>query len=309
MSNRISIVIPSFNQGRFLPETLDSIFGQSAPPFEVIVCDGASTDDSVDVLKRYAARYPQLKWTSEKDGGIAYGVNNGLAQVQGDWIGICSSDDLYRPGVFAEVAATAGLHPDCGFIYGDVEGVDIEGRHLGASTLPEFSWSAFFGMAMCIPQGSIFFRSELARKVGGWNPAYYGCDLDYWMRLLFHTRAVKIPRVLSDWRCYPEQRTRPDRFAKICADYTKMIDESEDVRTAPARVRRLAHASRHIMALRFHPTEDRWVLRRHLMSALLGNPMCWRYQPRSILLSLMPGYAVARSVYRRFVPRPTVAGT
>lgn len=299
---RLSIVVPSFNHGRFIAATLDSILQQTLPPHEVIVVDGASTDDTVEILKAYAARHPQLSWISEKDKGPADAVNKGLARVTGDWIGICSSDDLYKPGVFDLVAATSTVYTDCGFIYGDVQGMTVDGKPLGASSFPEFSWPAYFGIAATLHQGSIFFSAALARAVGGWNPAYYGCDLDYWMRLVFRTRAVKIPRVLSDWRVYPEQRTRPERFAQISRDYWRMIDDALEVRDAPPRVRRLALASRHIMSLMYPPTDNRWVLRRHLLAALAGHPTFWRYQPRTHSIGLLPGYGALRALYRRFVP-------
>jgi glycosyltransferase involved in cell wall biosynthesis len=301
---RLSIVIPSFNQGRFLAETLDSIFGQSLAPFEVIVADGASRDETVAVLQRYAERYPQLHWQSEPDQGPADAVNKGLAQVRGDWIGICSADDRYCPGAFAAVASAAAADPAVGFIYGDLQAMTEAGQPYSTpSRYPPFSWEAMFGIALCIHQGSIFFKTSVARAAGGWNPAYYGCDLDYWLRLMFRTRALRLPQVLSYWRTYPEQRTRSDRYARICRDYSRMIEESPDLRASPPRLQRLARASCSIMALCYPPTDDLRVLRQHLFKALLGHPTFWRYQPPARLLRLLPGYAWLRDLYRRLRPR------
>jgi glycosyltransferase involved in cell wall biosynthesis len=300
---RISIIIPSYNQGRFLAQALDSIFQQSLPPYEVLVMDGASQDETRAVLERYAERHPQLHWRSEPDAGPADAVNKGLARAQGDWIGICSADDCYCPGAFAAVAATAASEPEVGFIYGDLQAMTLEGRPYSTpSRYPPFSWEALFGIALCIHQGSIFFKASVARAAGGWNPAYYGCDLDYWLRLMFRTRAVKLSQLLSYWRTYPEQRTRSDRYARICRDYQRMIEESADLRAAPPRLRRLARASCSIMALSYPPTEDLWILRRHFFKALFGHPTFWRYQPRARLLRLLPGYAWLRGLYRRLVP-------
>ena len=185
----LSIVMPSYNQGRFLREALDSIFSQSYRPLEVIVVDGASSDDSCAILADYAARHPELRWISEKDQGPADAVNKGLAMMRGELAGICSSDDLYCPGALEQVVRTAQAHPDCGFIYGDVAGVDERGAALGEGCLPGFSWPAFFAISLALPQGSIFFRTRLAREVGGWNASYYSCDIDYWLRMLFRARA------------------------------------------------------------------------------------------------------------------------
>lgn len=301
---KLSIVVPSFNQGRYLPRTLDSIFGQSLPPFQVVVADGASTDQSVEVLKEYGKKYPQLEWLSEPDQGPADAVNKGLARVRGDWVGIFSSDDLYYPGAFETVARSAAANPDSEFLYGDIKVIDGQDNYLGHSELPQFSWESFFGLAACIPQGSVFFSARLAREVGGWNPRYYGCDLDYWLRLVFRTRAVKIGAILSGWRVYPEQRTRPDRYAKIWNDYWRMIEESPDIRAAPPKVQRLARASRHVLALSYHPTGKLWALRGHALAALAAHPTFWRYQARARWLRLFPGYEPARRLYRSVFPRP-----
>ena len=294
----ISIVIPTFNHGRFLGRALDSIMSQAHRPIEVIVVDGASTDDTVNVLSDYADRYPEIRWVSEKDDGPADAVNKGLAMVTGDVIGICSADDLYYPGAFATVSAVAASHPDHGFFYGDIEGVDLEGRVLGNSNMPPFSWEWVFARALTLPQGSIFFRTEVARAAGGWNGDYYGCDLDYWLRLLLRTPALKVDATLSAWTHYAEQRTRPDRFATIWSDYWRMIKQSPDLAAAPRRLRRMAFASRHLLAFRIHPTSNVWALRWHALAALPGHPTYWRYGHKDSLRELIPGYRAVRAVYR-----------
>ena len=296
----VSIIIPSFNQGRFIGQTLDSVLGQSYRPLDVVVVDGASTDETVSVLKDYAARYPQeLRWLSEPDKGPADAVNKGLALVRGEVVGIQSSDDIYYPGVLAKAAEVFARNPDCGFVYGACDGMDEAGRPLGAGSLPDFSWEAFFGIAMCLPQGSIFFRRSVQQQVGGWNAKYFGCDLDFWMRILFHTRAIRIPESLSAWRMYPDQRTQPQRFARIWRDYWQMIEDSDDVRRATPRVRRLARASRHILALTLHPTGNLWSIRWHALLGLAQHPTYWRYQKPSQLKRLIPGYPWLSRAWQR----------
>src|SRR4029078_10041925 len=92
----VSIIVPSFNQGRFIRTTIDSILEQSYRPLEAIVVDGGSNDDTVDVLKSYGD-LPELRWTSEPDTGVADAVNKGFARARGEVIGIQSSDDWYAP--------------------------------------------------------------------------------------------------------------------------------------------------------------------------------------------------------------------
>lgn len=295
---RISIVVPSFNQAKFLPRTLDSILGQDCAPCQVIVADGGSTDGSVDVLRDYATRYPSIQWLSEPDEGPADAVNKGLARATGEVIGIQSSDDLYYQGAFSRVIECFEREPGVGFVYGDVEGIDEHDRILYRRSFFAPAWSAFFGVSIALPQSSIFFRKAVSDRVGAWNGSIYGCDIDYWMRLLFQTRAQHIAQPLSGWRRYEGQRTRPDQFRRIWDDYWRMIDSSAEVASASMRIRRLARASKHLLAMRCPPSSSRWVIAWHLLIGACLHPGFWRYNPPAMYLSPLPGFPTLRRLLR-----------
>jgi hypothetical protein len=295
----LSIIVPSFNQGRFIGRTLESILSQDYRPIEIIVADGASSDGTLDILRAYAARHPELRWHSERDGGPADAVNKGLAQMRGEVAAVQSSDDVYLPGAFTTVMRLFREDPTCGFLVGDYRGIGTDDRELFTARLPDFSWEAYFGMALCIPQSSIFFRTDVARAAGFWNGAYFGCDLDYWLRLMLRTKARHIAAALSGWRMYAGARTHSGQQARIWDGYWRMIDDCRELRDAPARVRRLARASRHIMALSHHPTGNIWALRAHALAALLQHPTFWRYQPADTLHRLIPGYRRLARLARR----------
>ncbi|MGH8529170.1 MAG: glycosyltransferase family 2 protein [Nevskiales bacterium] len=298
----VSIIVPSFNQGRFIARTLDSILGQSYRPLEVVVVDGASRDDTVAVLKDYAARFPELRWQSEPDKGVADAVNKGLALARGEVLAIQSSDDIYYADAVAKAVAALRDHPECGMAYGDSDNIDVEDRLLSRYRVPEFSWEAFFGMALCLPQSSIFFRAELARQIGGWNAKYFACDIDYWLRLLLRAPAVKLPGVLSAWRVYLEQRTQHRNKQKIWDGHWQMIEDCAELKQASPRLQRLARASRHALALRYHPSGDLMQIRWHALCAFVLHPGFWRYWRLQELKKLLPGFGLARNVWRRLRP-------
>lgn len=294
----LSIIVPSFNQGRFISRTLDSILSQDYRPLEVIVVDGASVDNTVEVLREYAGNHPELRWQSEPDSGPADAVNKGLALARGEIAAIQSSDDIYYPGALTAVMSTFRENPDCGFVIGHYQGINADDRVIYTERLPEFSWEAYFGLALCIPQSSIFFRMKLAHEVGGWDGKYYACDVDYWLRLLLRTRAIRIDRVLSGWRLYAGARTHSGQHRRIWEGYWQMIEDNVELARATPRIRRLAHASKHILAMRFHPTGNRWAICWHLLLGLAQHPTWWRYQKASDVVTFVPGYLLARRIYR-----------
>ena len=164
----VSVIVPSFNQGRFLRETLDSILNQDYRPLEVLVLDGGSTDDSVAILRSYTGA-PELQWWSEPDDGIEDAVNRGLQRARGSILGIQSSDDLYAPGAIRRAVEAFARDPELALVYGDVEYIDAESTVHGREALEPFNLARYLGRFTYIPQPTAFFRASVAAAIGGWR--------------------------------------------------------------------------------------------------------------------------------------------
>ena len=159
----VSIIVPSFNQGAYIKETLESILTQDYRPLEVIVVDGASTDNTVEVLQSYDA-IPEVKWVSEPDSGVVEAVNKGFARSQGEIGGIQSSDDAYLPDAVRCGVQALLEDNNLGFVYGDIAKIDANGTELSRTNLAPFSIEAALAMETWIPQPSTFFRMSLAKE-------------------------------------------------------------------------------------------------------------------------------------------------
>src|SRR5207244_10671984 len=125
------------------------IFAQDYRPIEVLVLDGASSDETVDVLKSFDA--PELQWWSEKDRGVVEAVNKGLARARGEIIAIQSSDDAYVPGAFSAAIDAFASDADVNLIYGDVEYIDAASRVTSRTNLPPFDLREYIGKLTSIP--------------------------------------------------------------------------------------------------------------------------------------------------------------
>ncbi len=293
-SPMVSIIVPSFNQGRFLQRCIDSILDQGHRPLEIVVVDGASTDETLDVLSSYAD-IPEVSWSSEPDGGPADAVNKGLARVRGPIVGIQSSDDYYLPGALELAVAAFRQDVNVGLIYGDVQSVDTEERVLRVWRRPPHRNDLCVALCICVPQSSAFFARELACELGGWRTTYHTADWDLWLRMMFRARTVKIDAVLSAWRVYPGQRT--DQRQRVFSDFRRMLDESPDVRHGDWRTRQAARSAKQLIGVSYD-NRGPWSRARYLVFAVALYPPVWRHIPGK--RGMLP---TSRGVWRSIMKR------
>lgn len=267
----VSIIVPSYKMGRFLQQTLDSILEQDYRPLEVIVVDGASPDETVEILERTAKEHPELRWVSEPDDGPEDALNKGLAIASGEIAGIQSADDIYYPGAISAAVDGFARHPQAGIIYGDAKAIDAEGRHVSGPTryLP-WTRTRYLCGSTFIPQSSAFFRSDLARQVGGVRKRYFVFDIDLWVRMMFITEPVKIDGVLSAYRHHDAQRD--NEAAEILGSFRRMIAESPEIARSSWSVRLAGWAGGRMLTQHYNPTDNPRYATGQMWLAILAYP-------------------------------------
>jgi glycosyltransferase involved in cell wall biosynthesis len=220
----VSIVVPSYNQGRFLEETLNSILGQDYPSLEVLVVDGDSSDDSVEILRRHDGRIAW--WTSEPDEGQAAALNKGFARARGDVLGWVSSDDTLLPGAVSRVVEELERDPELLLVYGEALFVDAEGLEL--FPLPARPFDLATMVARCsnhvVQPGSLFRRRayELAGPLN--ERGYYLFDFEFVLRLGSLGKVKPIPDRLATYRAHPDSKSVGAPLAKA-RDFLRIADE------------------------------------------------------------------------------------
>jgi glycosyltransferase involved in cell wall biosynthesis len=203
---RISVIVPSFNQEKYLELTLRSILDQNYPELELIVIDGGSKDGSADIIRKYQQH--MKFWCSEPDGGQTQGIIKGFAHATGEILCFLNSDDLFAPGVLNEVAEYFSQHPDVDAVYGDTLWIDAEGMALRQQKEIPFNRFIWLYTYNYIPGMSMYWRRSIYDRTGGFDPAFQlAFDADLWIRLSDAGGKIKhITRQWSQMRFYPQQK-------------------------------------------------------------------------------------------------------
>jgi Glycosyl transferase family 2 len=204
----VSIVTPSYNQGRYIEETIQSILSQSYPNLEYIVVDGGSNDNTVEILKKYEGH---LTWISEKDRGQADAINKGFQMAKGEIMAWLNSDDTYLPGAVHHAVGYLEAHPEVGMLYGEGYHIDEDGELIERYYTEPFDYQRL-GEVCFICQPTVFLRAEVIRTVGPLDITLDYClDYDYWMRIAKHFRIGYLDKYLANTRLHLDTKTLSKR--------------------------------------------------------------------------------------------------
>jgi glycosyltransferase involved in cell wall biosynthesis len=204
---RISIIIPSFNLGRFIEETIRSIVLQQWPDLELIIVDGGSTDETVEVIKKYE---PWISWwVSEPDRGQAEAINKGLKRATGDIVAWFNADDFFADGIFAAVAEGWRRNPKAIFA-APVANFYVRGREtlIRPRGLSLENVIQYWTKRSIWHDPGFFWSRAVVDAVGGPDASlHYAHDFDYLVRALQHAEVEYIDHVAAGFRLHQESKT------------------------------------------------------------------------------------------------------
>lgn len=204
---KISIVTPSYNQGQFIEETIRSVLLQGYPNLEYMIIDGGSTDDSVEIIKRYERWITY--WTSKPDRGQSHAINKGFVRSTGQIIAWLNSDDVYAPKAFEKVAVFLGSHSNVDMVYGICKQIDELGDGIGCCPRESYDIRKLLCFEFVISQPAVFLRKYVAESVGYLDEGLHvAMDTDLWIRIALAGFKIEyFPELLSFVRMYRDTKT------------------------------------------------------------------------------------------------------
>lgn len=273
---RVSIVTPSFNQARFIEETIRSVLLQGYPNLEYIIVDGGSVDGSVEVINKYA---PWLTyWVSEPDKGQSQAINKGLGKTSGDVIAYLNADDIYLSGTIQTAVSHLVEKEDVELLYGDCRVVDEKSHFISVARSREFD----LFVELCrnfVYQPTVFMRRATFDRVGYFDEElHFTMDIDYWFRAAMQAKFSYLPVELAAFRLTQSSKTGGGQI-NFAAERQKVLERffrshaDSSMRQWQERVFAWNH---YRTGSQFYVENEREMARRELIKGILLEPLSIR---------------------------------
>lgn len=217
---KISIITPSYNQGEYIEETIQSVINQNYSNIEYIIIDGGSTDNTVDIIRKYESSIEY--WVSEKDEGQSHAINKGLERASGEVVAWLNSDDQYfSADILTQVAKFFNKYKDVDVCYGNNVYIDSSGDILYLRMAPRFFSTELLEKWNYIHQPTVFLKKEIIKNFHINNNLHYIMDYEYWLRISTKYKFQHLNEIMSASRWHSS--------CKTIGNIDKFFEELENV--------------------------------------------------------------------------------
>jgi GT2 family glycosyltransferase len=271
----VSIITPSFNQAQYLEDTIQSVLEQDYPRLEYTIIDGASSDGSVDIIRKYADKLTW--WVSEKDSGQAEAINKGFARARGAIVAWLNSDDMYFPGAISAAVKVFDENPDAVLVYGNMLAINENGETTNILKYDQLSVEDLMCFQI-VGQPSVFLRREALEKAGNLDATYHFLlDHHLWLRIALQGQIVHVDETWAAARYHAEAKNRA-KAAEFGREAFRILDWAQQTQSELAsimtKVGSRARASAHRVDARYLLDGGQpWAALKAWMRALLIHPL------------------------------------
>ncbi|MCC6545472.1 MAG: glycosyltransferase [Nitrospirae bacterium] len=241
----LSIITPVFNGKRFIEFCIKNVIEQNCPDAEHIIVDGGSTDGTVEIIKRYAEKYPHIRWVSEKDRGQSDAMNKGIAMARGEILGFLNADDYYEPKVFDRIIEIFKTLPEPSLLVGNcnVWGDDGTIKWINKPANLKFT-DLLIGNESKNPfpvnPSAYYYHKSLHNKIGLYDITdHFTMDLDFLLRAIRGAASVLyVDEAFGNFRYIVGTKTHNDfkngesylRFNALLRKYRKKLPLSQNIK-------------------------------------------------------------------------------
>lgn len=233
----VTIITPTYNRASYLGETILSILNQGYPNIEYIVLDGQSTDNTLEVVKKFKGK---IIWDSHKNMGEQWAVNKGFSMAHGEIIGIVNSDDPLLPGAISEIVNFMVANPKIIGVYPDWIKTDKDGKEIEKVILPDYNYEYMLRKHSCTPGPATFYRKIIIDKLKGRDDQFkYVSDFDLVLRAGLIGKFARIPKFLTTFRVHPEAATAKNKGFVMAIEHISLLNKIFSLPNLPPNIKRI----------------------------------------------------------------------
>jgi glycosyltransferase involved in cell wall biosynthesis len=295
-------VTPSYNQAAYLEQTLNSVLGQDYPRLKYLVVDGASSDGSLEIIRKYADKLSW--WVSEPDRGQAEAINKGLRRARGEIVAWLNSDDFYLPGAIQLAVQVFREHPEAGLVYGDTLSVDEKSEPIYLAHYTQWSLADLLAFNI-LGQPAVFLRRDVLEEAGYLDPSYHFLlDHQLWLRMAALAPMVYTPRRLAAGRYHAAAKNvaRAAEFGREAYRILEWAASQPQIAPVLAANRRRAWAGAHRFNARYLLDGDQtWAALKSYGRSLSAHAPTALVEWKRILFAFLSllGFGGVRAAYYR----------
>ena len=247
---KFTIVTPVFNGSKYVEETVRSVLDATVGlDFEYLIIDDGSTDDTKEILSNYLSK---IVYIYQDNSGQSSAINKGIKMASGKYLTIVNADDpLLSRELFLQAELVLDAEEGVVATYPDWKMIDADGSTLETIIVKEFSFLDFVGKFNCLIGPGGVFRTEIAKRVNGWDPSYkFVPDYDFWLRISDYGVFKHVPQVQATWRSHEMSISVASRSKQMADERIRVIREYLDRNPeTPRDIRSMAIAYSNYRAL------------------------------------------------------------
>ncbi len=277
VTGRVSVIIPSYNRGKYLRQTIESVLDQTYPDVELFVVDDGSTDDSLDIARSYGNRLFVLQHPNGENRGQSASINRGLDAATGEFVAILDSDDYWMLDKLEKQVVFLESNPDIGLVYGNCYYVDAKGEILYRLYGDDYAernvpGSVLLDCYFLLPNNSLV-RHEVIDLAGKFNESYRAAqDHDMAVRIAEVTKLGYIPDILFCYRRHDDSISKNGTETRWNNGF-KILASANERFAYPRRVLRKRRALLHFRLAQCRLSQKRYLgAVPHLFTAAILDP-------------------------------------